>query len=364
MHGKHPVEYPHHLLHKVPADLSQFWVILVASNPARYKRRYELCWRTIEMVEQAGVNYVLVELQQGHREFMLTRPDCPNHLQLRTVDELWHKENLVNLGRQHAKKIGKVREVAWIDMDCRPAMPYREWFEETWHQLQTYQFVQMWEYLIDLDNNHNPLSKSAPPNPPTSFCYRGFMANYILTGQPNVVRERKLVIPGGSEESGYIVDGTKSATEIISWGAPGLAWAANNDALDAIGGLMDFSILGANDWYTAHCLIGSVTPNKFDWVGNRYVEKIMHYQTLCERWIKRDVGYVPGIVYHDAHGDKKNRFYTTRGKILEECGYDPNTDIKYDAQGVLQLETHEPRQIRMRDLIRGYFRARNEDQLV
>ena len=53
----------------------------------------------------------------------------------------------------------------------------------------------------------------------------------------------------------------------------------------------------------------------------------------------------------------------TRGKILVENGYSPYTDIKYDAQGVLQLETWEPRQLKLRDQIRAYFRMRNEDEI-
>ena len=341
--------------HDTPADLSQFWVILVNSNPARYKRRNELFFRAREMCELAGVNVISVELAFGARPFMVTEGGHKHHLQLRTMgEELWHKENLINLGIRHAHHLAPngVREIAWVDADCRPAMPYRAWFEETWHQLQTYQIVQMWEWLIDLDVHHNPIGN---PN-------RGFMANYVTTGAPNVLRERKLVIPGGPEYSG----GDKSTTEILSWGAPGLAWAANADALSHLGGgsggpLMDFSVLGANDWYTAHSLIGNVTANKFDWVGKRYLERIFHYQTLCERWIKRDVGYVAGIVCHDFHGHKAKRGYTTRGKILVDCDYNPDTDLKYDSQGVLHLETWEPRQLELRDRIRAYMRQRDED---
>lgn len=335
-------------LTRTPADLSKFWVVTVISNPVRYKRRYELYWRFAEMCKHAGVRLITVEQAFGERPFMVTHASNPHHLQVRSVEELWHKENMINLGVRHACALAQstgqqVREIAWVDADCRPAMPYREWFEETWHQLQHHQFVQMWEYLIDLDIRHNPIGV---PN-------RGFMANYIHYGDPNVYENRKILVP--DEEYEY------NQKAIVSWGAPGLAWAANIEAFNQIGGLMDFSILGANDWYFAHCLVGSMTMNKVDYGGSRYLEKMFYYQELCERWIKRDVGYVPGIVYHDFHGKKANRFYSTRGKILVVCGYNPDRDLKYDAQGLLQLETWEPRQIVLRDKIRGYFRRRNED---
>ncbi len=90
---------------------------------------------------------------------------------------------------------------------------------------------------------------------------------------------------------------------------------------------------------------------------------MLMWQELCERWIKRDVGFTPGIVYHDWHGKKVDRGYGTRGRILYECEYNPDTDIKYDSQGLLQLETWEPRQIKMRDRIRQYFRDRDEDSI-
>jgi hypothetical protein len=97
------------------------------------------------------------------------------------------------------------------------------------------------------------------------------------------------------------------------------------------------------------------------WSSDALSNKMMQWELLCERWIKRDVGYVPGLIHHDFHGPKVARGYNTRNKILLDNKFNPDTDIKYDAQGLLQLETWEPRQIKLRDQIRAYFRARNED---
>jgi len=359
--------YPHKELLRTPADLSKFFVITVVSNPVRYKRRNELYWRFKEMCESAGVQLITVEQAFGNRPFMVTNGGSRYQLQVRTVEELWHKENMINLGIRHACATfpGQVREVAWIDADCAPSCPPREWFEETWHQLQHYEFVQMWENLIDLDYSHNPIGPALP----------GFMANYIKYGSPNPKqlleiesksrrchchprhhthkhhRHRHHPKPPQHYPYGKI------------FGRPGLAWAANVDAFNKVGGLIDYCILGAGDWYMAHALVGTLETCTAEYAGGAYQKKMFQWQETALRWIKKDVGYVPGTVFHYFHGKKKNRFYGSRGKILHDCQYDPDKDVKYDSQGLLQLETWDERQIQLRDRIRAYFRSRNEDDI-
>lgn len=338
--------HPHRELLRTPADLSSFWVITVLSNPIRYKRRYELYWRFAEMCDHAGVKLITVEQAFGQRPFMVTRANNIMNLQLRTDEELWHKENMINLGVKYAAAIApslglKVDKIAWVDADCRSVRAPRDWFEETWHQLQHYEFVQMWEEMLDLDINFNPLGAPQP----------SFMANYVKYGNPNPEEFRDLE---KKHRKCYPYGGNL-------FGRPGLAWAANYEAFNKIGGLVDFAILGAGDWYMAHGLIGSMETAKSEYAYGPYMKKLMEWQVKAQRWIKRNVGYVPGLVVHDFHGRKANRFYGTRGKILRDCKYNPDTDIKYDMHGMLMLETWDDRQIMLRDKIMQYFRARNED---
>jgi len=334
----HHVECPHPF--RPAADLSQFFVVTVISNPMRFMRRYELYWRFKEMCDAAGVNLITVEQAFGERPFMVT--DCDNdfHVQVRSFEELWLKENMINLGIERAVQHGATK-VAWIDADCGPLQPARRWFEETWHALQHYEFVQMWSSMLDVNEFQEAMEAAAP----------SFMYNYINFGTPNP-RQLKVL----HEKYPY---------GIKSFGRPGLAWAANVDALNKVGRLIDYSILGAGDWYIAWALIGCIEVvlpgNVNSSIG--YVKRMLQWQTLAERWIKRDVGYVPGTVWHDWHGSKKFRRYATRNEILIRAKYDPDTDVKYDSSGLLQLETWEPRQIRLRDDIRAYFRQRNEDSL-
>jgi hypothetical protein len=343
-----PGHVPHKEIHRVPANLDGFWVITVLSNPVRYKGRYELYWKFKEMCQHAGVKLITVEQAFGNRPFMVTNSGNPFHLQVRSVEELWHKENMINMGIRHAAAVGAakgipVREVAWVDADCRSSRTPRDWFEETWHQLQHYQFVQMWENLIDLDINFNPIGEAQP----------SFMANYVKYGTPN-------------PEAFHAIEAKNNEDYPYSskiFGRPGLAWAANVEALNQVGGLIDCAILGAGDWYMAHGLVGSLISARSEYAEGPYMSKMLEWQSRAQRWIKRDVGFVSGVVYHDFHGRKALRFYGSRGKILSECKYNPETDIKYDQHGMLQLETWDDRQIKLRDQIRGYFRARSEDSI-
>lgn len=334
----HHIENPHPF--RPAADLSKFFVVTVISNPVRFMRRYELYWRFKEMCQCAGVNLITVEQAFGERPFMVTNTDNPHHVQVRSFEELWIKENMINLGVERARQHGATK-IAWIDADCAPMQPPRRWFEETWHALQHYEFVQMWSALQDVNEHQEAIGPTLP----------SFMFNYQNYGTPWLRKPT----PGDRYHSyGH-----------RAFGAPGLAWAANIDAFDKVGRLPDYCILGAGDWYMANGLIGTMMEALADHTETSIglSRRLLQWETLCERWIKRDVGYVPGTVWHDFHGHKRNRKYGTRNQILLRGNYNPDTDIKYDAYGLLQLETWEPRQIRLRDDIRAYFRQRNEDSL-
>lgn len=344
---RNPLENPHPF--RPQADLSHFYVILVVSNPVRYSRRYELFWKTYEMCKSAGVNIIVVESQLGHRNFMITESGNPNHVQLRTVEELWHKENMINIGIKRAcHNDPQAREAMWLDADCFPMCPPREWFEETWHALQRWEIVQCWENLINF----------GPKNQPISRPQLSFMATYAAAG---------CVVPEGKTVKHTLAGwdaGGKGYDNMIALGRPGLAWAANIAALNLVGGLPERCILGSGDWHCAHGLVGAMKQFSGEFGRlSRYAEYLLDWQEKAERWIKRDVGFVEVTVGHWFHGKKADRKYDSRGKILIDNKYDPYKDVKHDSQGLLQLETWEPRQIILRDRIRAYFNGRNEDSI-
>ena len=311
-------------------------VITIISNPVRYQSRYKLYRKFEEQMKEAGALLITVEQAFGERPFEVTEKNNPNHVQVRSIDELWHKENMINIGLRYAAQIyPDFKYVAWIDADVLPMRPVREWLEETVHQLQHYQVVQMFKTAYDLDPTGNVMG-----GPQQSF-----LSKYVQSGciQP---------INGGFWNDYYY----------MQHGHPGYAWAANRDALDSLGGILDFAILGAGDRHMALGLVGCMDQS-FEALNQTYRRALLQWQERSERWIKRDVGFVNGSIYHYFHGKKVDRKYSQRWKILRDNDFDPDKDIKEDSQGLYVLETWSPRQIRLRDQLRAYFRARNEDSI-
>jgi hypothetical protein len=89
------------------------------------------------------------------------------------------------------------------------------------------------------------------------------------------------------------------------------------------------------------------------------------YAAWCEEWqrraetyVKRNIGFVDGLLLHYFHGAKKNRGYVNRSEILWRNAFDPAKDIKRDWQGLWQLSGDK---LALRDQLRAYFRSRDED---
>lgn len=329
-----------------PIDLSDFVIVTPIINSPRYLARAQNYFKFRAMCEAGGVRLVTIEVAFGERPFEVTEAGDENDIQLRTVEELWLKENAINVAFNYVRKRWpSTKYLGWFDSDQFPiSITPAHWFQEIVHQLQHYEIVQCWETLQNFGARNEILGR-----PQLSF-----MATYAAAG---------FQIPKGKNVQ-HTLAGNSG---MVSLGRPGLAWAANVSALDKIGGLPDRCILGSADWHLAHALVGGITEQGgYSWETtklNSYCKYLLNVQEKCERWIRRDVGFVPVAVGHWYHGSKDDRRYGSRGQILVENEYDPHIDVKYDTQGLLQLESWDPRQLRLRDLIRNYFKNRNEDSL-
>jgi hypothetical protein len=306
----------------------KFHVITMISNPVRYKSRYALYEKFALEMERSGVQLWTAEIAFGDRPHLITESGNPKHLQLRTWDEIWHKENALNLMAQRLPRDWEY--LAWIDADISffPSSSIgnstsRNWVDETVHQLQHYQIVQMFQQAIDIG-----------PSGETMNVHQGFVYSY-LTGRPR--------------GSGY-----------PHW-HPGYAWAIRREAFDYLGGLYDVSVLGSGDHLMANALLGDGVKQLPDSMTAGYKESMKLWEDRALKFIKRDIGFVPGTILHHFHGAKRNRFYRSRWEILSKFNFDPEFDLKRDWQGLYQLEVLEERQVGLRDAIRAYFRSRNED---
>lgn len=297
-------------------------IIAIVSNPANFKRRYTLFEGFCNRMKQLeNIRLTTIELQQGSRPFSTNAT-----IKLRSKHELWHKENLINIAIQQL--CSDWQYVAWIDADIEFINP--NWVEQTLHELQTYDIVQLFSHAIDLGPKYETLQ-----------VHLGFVYLYNNDVPLNNYRPNKKQPQYKNGHSGY-------------------AWAITKEAYNAIGGLIDFAILGSADAHMAMAFIGDVEISLNSKLHKNYKDLVLTFQDRCEKHIKRNIGYVPGTIYHFHHGSKKCRRYSERYNILFNNNFDPLKDIKKDHQGLWQLEDNK---LKLRDDIRKYFRQRNEDSV-
>jgi hypothetical protein len=312
------------VIHSQSFDRDKFHVVTMISNPARFERRYELYKKFARHMEEHRVNLWTVELQLGDRPFAITSADNPRHIQLRHWDELWHKENALNVGISRLPHDWET--VAWIDADVE--FVRKDWVKETLNQLQVYQVVQMFETAVDLG-----------PTGQTMAVHKSLISEYI----------RKCAVhPNRPYHEQH----------------PGFCWAARREAIDAMGGLFDKAILGAGDRHMALAFLGKAHMSFHSKTSSEYQKAIMDFQEKCERSIRRDVGFVPGTIIHSWHGKKADRQYGGRWQILVNNQFRPNHHIKRNSYGIYQWHDDGSHNfLRLRDEIRHYFRSRSEDSI-
>lgn len=297
------------------------YVIAVVSNFRRFKRRIELYRQFKRHVESfTGIQLLTVEMVLGDRPFEITTADNPWNVQLVADSELWHKENMINIGVGKLPKDWKY--MAYIDADI--TFINTDWVQETLNMLQHHKIVQMWQTCTDLGPDGRVLKVEQ------SFAYR------LQSGQ----------------------DWQLDRNEPYKFWHPGYAWAVRRDGWDQMGGLLEFPILGSADHHMALCWIGhwelSVPPA----MGSTYKLMLKAFQDRSQGL--GNIGYVKGNIAHHFHGSKQNRKYNERWGILISNNYDPIMDTRKDYQGVLHLNGNKPKLIID---IQHYFQQRNEDSI-
>ena len=308
-------------------SVDDFYVVAVMTNPERFKVRPRLFKEFMSRMDRYGAKLYVVEGAFGGRDFEVTDPSNPRHIQVKTDSELWHKENLINIGISRLPS--KWKYVAWIDGDIDFIRP--DWIQETVHELQHHPVVQMFEDAVDTGPTYEVLTlfKSF------AYCYKN-----------NLPQKRKKDDIGACYSPG-------------TYWHPGYAWAATREAINTTGGLFDISILGAGDHHMACCLIGEASRSVPKGLHPNYKKYVLAWQERALR-LHKNIGYVKGTIFHYWHGKKRDRKYSDRWKVLTDNNFNPSTDVHKDWQGVWSLY---PGHDKLRDQIRQYFQSRNEDSL-
>lgn len=329
---------PHHPHARDHID-AQLHVITCCFNPVRYQSRWDLYANFEKHITDAGAQLHVIEAAFGERAHVI--PPTTNssgrvhHIPVRVdhLQEIWLKENLLNLALQRIPESAKY--IAFVDADTLFTRP--DIVEETIHQLQHFHVVQMFSDAIDLNPHFEP--------------------------QQNV-RQRSHMWCHVHGELGEDCYGRPSAKVSVNGGRiyrhPGFAWAWRREALNHVGGLMDHVLMGSADWHMAWALIGRVEETLSRQLSDPYKRRCRLWERRAMEHIKMNVGYVDGTILHHWHGKKRDRGYASRWSIMAKHGFDPDMDLKTDWQGVIRLTDTKPG---LRDDIRAYMRARNEDSV-
>ena len=317
----------------------KLYVIAVISNPIGYESRYRLYRNFEKHMHESGAELITVEMAFQDKPFEITEENNPNHIQLRTDHILWHKENMINIGI--SKLPSDYKYVAWIDADLTFINP--NWVKDTITALKQYKVVQMFSIAADLDFNGYPMQM---------FNSFGSMLvkNKHIVPPARVDKETKK----GKDNGGVYTDG-------IFW-HPGFAWAATRDAIEDLGGVLDFPILGSADHLMALGLVGDTARINNEDLSRGYVSAIEEWEDRAVKNIKGSIGFVPGMIAHHFHGKKINRGYHNRTQILVDHQFDPAIDLTKDDQGILELVLESDRQIALSNALYEYFRSRKEDE--
>lgn len=296
-------------------DLSKFYVVTAYTNPLGWTSRRDLYLKFREHMRRSGVKLVTVELALGDKPFEVIDVDDPLDRGVRTWDEIWQKEAMLNYGIYNVMP-SDWEYVAWIDADIEFLDP--QWAVKTVDLLQHYQWMQLFQTAADLG-----------PQGEVMHVHNGFLYSY-LQGMPYK----------GKAYSGW---------------HPGYAWACRREAFF---GLFEYGIAGAGDHHMALSLINRAEDSYPPNVSQSYKDLVLAWQELAQDIIRKDVGYLPGTIAHAYHGRKSDRRYTQRWSIIDEKNFCPNKDIRRDENGLWRFTGLNPK---LRDNLRKYFRQRNED---
>lgn len=307
------------ICHKKRTDRVYLDVIAVLSNPVEYNSRYNLFKEfCVRMRKEPQVRLFTVELQHRNKPFITDA-----NIKLRTSDELWHKENMINIATQNLPRGWEY--MAWIDADIE--FLRKDWVAETIRQLQHYDIVQLFSNAINMGPNNKYLEKY------NGFCYQWHQQQKYISPQSNPYKE--------------------------FWHT-GYGFAIRREMYDKLGGLIEFPILGAADHHMCKAWIGRISESFPSEINPNYKTLCENYQKRCDRHLQQNIGYVEGTIIHYWHGKKADRKYRERWDILTNNDYDPLMDIKKDSNNLWILEGNKHK---FRDDLRYYFRARNEDSV-
>jgi len=292
-------------------------VITTIFNPDMYRTRYAHYEAFAEHMKASGVILHTVELALGSRAFQVTSASNPLHIQLRTRDDMWYKENLQNIAWLRLPP--DVKYVFMIDADFH--MTRVDWVYAALHLLQRYPVIQLYSSYSTLR---------------ADFRHQAVMSSFM----------------------GEWTNGVRPEPSGTGWlGATGGAWGYTVEALKTLNGMLETEIVGSADWYMVYALLGVKNPRSEAMSTPGCLKALQKWSAGAAKLNGR-IGCLGNHAVHYFHGPYSQRGYETRWQILVKNQFDPDTDLIRDAQGLLHFAGNKPE---MENEIISYFESRGDD---
>ena len=301
------------------------YVIVPYFNFCKSQRRYDLFLEFIERLSKYDKVKIVISEATNTDTFDL--PDdmefVYQHHGFKLESEYWCKENLINVAVRSLPLTWKY--IAWIDADL--TFLNDNWVEETLNELKIAHFVQLFASAVYLGPNEEAMRVD-----------RGF--GYMYKNSKHDWRS--------DHKYGF-------------WHC-GFAWACNKYAYEKTNGLIDYAILGSGDHHMALSYIQKVEMSfpKNNKIHESFFQKLKDYQALV-RIHKLRLSYIEGTILHHWHGSLEDRKYVERWDIFYKHNYNPEEDIVYNHEGLINLSEKGKR---MEIDIVQYFIDRREDNTV
>jgi hypothetical protein len=302
---------------------NQLHVFAARFNPLRWEQphRHFLEW-SAHMLD-SGVKLTVIECQYGERPFACALPHV-NHVGVRADSWVWSKENLLNLG---IARVPEAKYICFSDADVFHRRP--DWAAETVEAMQHYRIGQPWSDAYDLGPNDEHIQHHV------SFCRQLHLGKPLISKAPDYWKADNYAFPH-----------------------PGYCWFILRHVLDWVGGLFEYGGMGSADHHMALALAGKVAHSVPAGAAPSYLAHLQRWEQRVAMAVNGRIGYVPGTVEHRFHGRKADRGYLSRWKLFVRHGFDPDTDLKRNSNGVLEFSGNKPEMEREWDL---YLRHRAED---
>jgi hypothetical protein len=301
------------------------WAITSYYNPVRYKRRL-----SNYRIFRANLDVPLVTVELSFDgTFELEKNDADRLIQISGGAVLWQKERLLNLAIKQVPP--DIENIAWVDCDAILGRP--DWIEEAKRQLDKFQVIQLFSGVAQLSSEEYEKQSNLQNS------------HISVPSIASLSNGRDLLFKANSKTAPLYHEG--------------LAWAAKRRLLEKHG-FYDAGIVGGGDSLMTAAIYGLYDESiRFFLLDAPRREHYLRWAVPFHESAGGCIGYVPGTIYHLAHGSREKRSYEDRHASLANFRFDPDFDLRIGANGAWHWAKPRPE---LQNFLMDYFIDRAEDE--